>query len=270
MKEKKEEERRKKGVENCTRSVEGAGVRTGTGLIIATMALALALCVVFAQSASAVQVSVIPAYQEVRTGENFTVSIYIDPEGSEVYGAQYYLYFANTLLNATAQAKGPFLGDNTMEIVNEINNTFNSTHGITKYGETILGGSAVTQPGILANISFEAIAEENGISELWFDKVKLYNPDGYKIENVTVNHGNVSVRVGICGDVNDDEEIDMADVMTLWYDFADYPYPGAYTISNEWAADVNCDHVIDMADVMTLWYDFADYPYPDVYVVSCC
>ena len=176
-------------------------------------------------------VSVELAYQTVSKGENFTVSIYVDPKGREIYGAQYNLYFANTLLNATAQAKGPFLGDNTVGIVNEINNTFNSTHGITKYGETILGGSAVTQPGILANISFEAIAEENGISELWLDKVKLYNPDGYKIENVTVNHGNVSVRVGICGDVNDDEEIDMADVMTLWYDFADYPYPDVYVVS---------------------------------------
>ena len=81
---------------------------------------------------------------------------------------------------------------------------------------------------------------------------------------------NLTIQVGICGDVNDDGVIDMADVMTLWYDFADYPYPGAYTISNEWAADVNCDHVIDMADVMTLWYDFADYPYPGAYVVNCC
>ena len=77
-------------------------------------------------------------------------------------------------------------------------------------------------------------------------------------------------QVGICGDVNDDGEIDMADVMTLWYDFADYPYPGAHTIANAWAADVNCDGEIDMADVMTLWYDFADYPYPGAHVVNCC
>jgi len=38
-------------------------------------------------------------------------------------------------------------------------------------------------------------------------------------------------QVGICGDVNDDGEIDMTDVMTLWYDFADYPYPGAYVVN---------------------------------------
>jgi len=42
---------------------------------------------------------------------------------------------------------------------------------------------------------------------------------------------NLTIQVGICGDVNDDGVIDMADVMTLWYDFADYPYPGAYVVN---------------------------------------
>ena len=143
-------------------------------------------------------VSVEPAYQTVSKGENFTVSIYVDPKGREVYGAQYDLYFNNTLLNATAQAKGPFLsqdGASTMEIANETNNTFNSTHGQIKYGETrkLPETTGVTEPGILANISFEAIAEENGISELWLDKVKLYDPNGNKIENVTVNSGTVEI-----------------------------------------------------------------------------
>jgi len=75
---------------------------------------------------------------------------------------------------------------------------------------------------------------------------------------------------GTCGDANDDGVVDMTDVMTVWYDFADYPTPGAYTISNEWAADVNCDGTIDMTDVMTIWYDFADYPTPGAYEVNCC
>ncbi len=75
---------------------------------------------------------------------------------------------------------------------------------------------------------------------------------------------------GTCGDVNNDGEVNMADVMILWYDVADYPYPGAWSISNEWAADVNCDGNINMADVMRLWYDIADYPSPGAWEVSCC
>jgi hypothetical protein len=77
-------------------------------------------------------------------------------------------------------------------------------------------------------------------------------------------------QAGICGDVNDDGDVDMTDVMTLWYDIADYPYVDAYTISNAWAADVNCDGELDMTDVMTLWYDIADYPYVGAYEVNCC
>ncbi len=140
-------------------------------------------------------VSVEPAYQTVSKGENCTVSIYVDPKGSEVYGASYHLYFNNTLLNATAQTKGPFLGENTLEIPNEFNNSFNSTHGIAKYGETRIlpDTTGVTQPGVLANITFQAIAEENGVSELWLDRVKLYDPDGYKIENVTLDHGTIEI-----------------------------------------------------------------------------
>jgi len=87
-------------------------------------------------------------------------------------------------------------------------------------------------------------------------------------QNLTIPVTTPSQR--ICGDANDDGVVDMTDVMTVWYDFADYPTPGAYTISNVWAADVNCDGAIDMADVMTLWYDIADYPMPGAYKVECC
>jgi len=80
---------------------------------------------------------------------------------------------------------------------------------------------------------------------------------------------NITIQKGMCGDVTDDGDINMDDVMTLWYDYADYPTPGAYTISNEWAADVTGNDVINMDDVMTLWYDYADYPYPGAYEVNC-
>jgi len=243
MSEKKEDRKKgegREGVKFRMRSVEGAGARTGTYLTIAAIALALALCVcAFAQWASAAQVSVMPAYQEVRTGENFTVSIYVDPEGSEVYGAHIYaLYFDNILLKALNLTKGPFLGDDTWVVYSEINNSFNSTHGRIKYGETRWNvPTGVTEPGVLANIIFQAIAEENGVSELHFGRVVLSDPNGAEIKNVSINHGNVSVRVGICGDVNSDDKIRTNDVTTL----LDYvgKIPGV-TI-NEWAGDVNCD-----------------------------
>ena len=75
----------------------------------------------------------------------------------------------------------------------------------------------------------------------------------------------------ICGDANDDGSIDMTYVMTLWYDIADYPTPGAYELKCcAICGDVDDDGEVGMMDVMTLWYDFADYPTPGAYEVNCC
>ena len=40
--------------------------------------------------------------------------------------------------------------------------------------------------------------------------------------------------------------------------------------ANPSEGDVNCDEAVDMTDVMTLWYDIADYPSVGAYEVNCC
>ena len=240
------------------------------GIGMTTVAIAV-LCLLAQPALAAPVVSVEPSYISVLQGENFTVNITVDPGGTdEVMAAQYNLYFNNSLLNATKQEKGPFLsqdGATTNVYSNEINNTV----GIIKYGESRQSPSTtgVTEPGVLATITFQAIAEEEGISELRLDKVKISDPNSNPI-SANVTSGNVSVKIGICGDVNDDGSVNMDDVMTMWYNIANYPTPGAYTITNAWAADVNCDGNINMDDAMTLWYDIANYPYPGAYEVNCC
>ncbi|MGP8323184.1 MAG: cohesin domain-containing protein [Methanosarcinaceae archaeon] len=223
-----------------------------------------------AASAQAAQVHVEPDFQTVLTGENFTVNITVYPEGSEeIFGIQYDLYFNNTLLNVTSQTKGSFLSHDGA-ITNVFVNKFNNTLGMTEYGETRTGVVyGVTIPGILATITFQAIAEVDGISEIRLDKIKISDPDSNPI-SANVTSGNVSVKIGICGDVNDDGDVNMDDVMTMWYNIANYPTPGAYTITNAWAADVNCDGDINMDDVMTLWYDIANYPTPGASEINCC
>jgi hypothetical protein len=99
--------------------------------------------------AQAAQIRIEPAFSEVSQGANLTVNIMVDPEGSEVMGAEYKLYFDNTLLNATDQVQGTLLGG--YPLVNDINNTL----GMIKYGEMIIGGTAVTVPGLLASITFQ-------------------------------------------------------------------------------------------------------------------
>ena len=129
---------------------------------------------IFVQPGFAAQISVVPSNQTVSKGENFTVNISVDPEGSEVFGASYHLHFNNMVLNATDQTNGPFLsqdGADTNVAPNEISNTI----GVIKYGEVRTGVTyGVTNHSILATITFKAT--ESGTSSLKLSEVKLSGP----------------------------------------------------------------------------------------------
>ena len=149
----------------------------------------IVLCMA-AQSASSAVVSVEPSYLNVLQGDIFTVNITVDPAGDEVMGAQYELLFNNTLLNATEQTKGEFLsqdGVSTSVYKNEINNTI----GIIKYGEARSGVDyGMTNPGILATITFRAV--EAGTGSLNLSKAKLSDPVSGSI-STEVNNGTVEI-----------------------------------------------------------------------------
>ena len=228
-----------------------------------TIALALVVFVfAFVQSATAAQVSVVPVYQEVLAGQNFSIDVYIDPEGSEVFGAQYELHFNNSLLNATAQDKGPFFGSDSIVLKNEINNTM----GWLKYGETRTATPGITEPGVLTTITFHAIDDIDGLSELNFTVVKLSDPYVNPIP-ANINNGSVKVRTGICGDVTDDSIVNMGDVALLVNNVS-YPGDPSYALENEWAGDVTGDNVLNMGDVALL-VNNVSYPGNPAYNLNC-
>ena len=228
-------------------------------LTVVALSLVITLsCLVL--TASAAQMSVLPAYQEVLTGENFTVDIYIDPEGSEVFCAQYELHFNNSLVNGISQDKGPFFGDTGVyENKNEINNTL----GWAKYGATRTALPGVTTPGVLATITFQAIADDDGLSELNFTIVKLGDPGIVPIPT-DGNNGSVNVRTGICGDVDGSGKVDMADYFLLVDYIAEVP---GRILDSEWAGDVDCSGKVDMADYFLLVDYIAEVPGRDL---VCC
>lgn len=121
--------------------------------------MACVIICVFAATAQAAQVSVEPTYQEVFHGDNFTVNITVDPQGSEVYSASYTLYFNNTLLNAISQTQGQFLsqdGQSSSVWIDEIDNT----NGKVEYAESRMGADGVNGSGVMAAITFQVIGEE--------------------------------------------------------------------------------------------------------------
>ena len=141
---------------------------------------------IHAASASSPAISVEPSHiTNVSPGDEFTVNITVDPNGTEIYGADYILHFNNIVLRALSQNKGPFLGTGTLPVANEIDNSL----GKIDYGETRTGDTGVTEPGVLATIEFEV--RSPGVSELRFGEVTLSDPDGNETQNVTINNGTV-------------------------------------------------------------------------------
>lgn len=237
------------------REKENKGIRMrSTTRTISTTAIVLMLVTlsVFAQSAFAAQISVNPECQIVSKGDYFTVNIHADPEGIATVAGSYNLYFDNALLSATTQAKGTFLsqgGASTFVMPDEINNTYNATHGVVIYGESQNSQPyGVTTPGVLGTVTFEAIAD--GFCEL-----ELGDWGTAKTELIDTNLGSIptdvndgGVRVGLCGDVNDVGDVNIVDVIWTFKRSINTNFP-----LNEWAANVNNDVSINIVDVIWIF-----------------
>jgi len=141
-------------------------------------------------------ISVSPASVEVSQGDTFTIEIVVDPKGEEIYAVQYDLYFNPSILNATSQTQGTFLsqdGVETIEVINVINNTI----GKIEYSETRTGESGITNSGVVASISFEAIGT-SGLSDLKLGDVILVDINGESIET-EINGGTCTIG-GVTGE----------------------------------------------------------------------
>ena len=158
-------------------------------MIPRAVAVILSLCILglVVPITLATTVRVEPAYQLVTLGDEFTVNITVDPEGTEIYAADYALHFNNLVLQAVSQTKGPFLGGDTLIISNQLNNA----QGIIDYGESRKSPetTGVTNPGVLTTVKFEVRC--SGMSELRFDAVTLSDPTASKVDDVNTTNGTV-------------------------------------------------------------------------------
>jgi rhodanese-related sulfurtransferase len=159
---------------------------------ITISSLTLLLLIVFCQNVMAAEssVSVSPQTITASVGDIFTIDIIVDSAGSAVYGAQYELYFDNTILNATSLTQGTFIsqdGEDSRVWVDEIDNTI----GKIVYAKSREGTDVgVTGSGVLASITFDTI--KSGTSALTLSYVMLVDSSGKEIMT-TVNSGTCMV-----------------------------------------------------------------------------
>lgn len=159
--------------------------------LILTLLLLVLLCMPAQPTLAAPTISIEPSHSDVLQGDLVTVNITVDPEGVETMGAQYNLYFNNTLLNATEQVEGYFLShDDANTLI--MPNRFNNTIALVEYGETRIGVTyGVTAYGVLASVTFRAL--EPGVCSLDLSNVILSDPDASEIPGVVVNNATLGI-----------------------------------------------------------------------------
>ena len=228
-----------------------------------------------AASALAAQMSVEPVYQEAFQGDDITVNITVDPEGSEVYGASYILYFNNTVLNAKSLVKGPFLTqDGNSSNIQYPPTEINNTAGEIEYVEYKMGAvPGVTGCGVLTTITFQVIGEE-GTSQL-----NLGDSDGLLlctgppiVEPIptTVNNGSAEVRKGVCGDVDGFEGVTTNDGWLVFMNASKPQGDPRYQLADPWAADCDGFSGITTNDGWLIFMN-ASKPQGDPrYMLTCC
>jgi hypothetical protein len=146
------------------------------------------------QAACAVPViSVEPSCPVVMENDILIVNIDIDPDSTQILGAEYTLSFNNNLLKVLNQDKGQFLGQDgtgTLEIINR----FDNDNGIIEYGEIRTGVDyGVDIAGTLAAIEFEVISN-SGLCELRIEKTIVSNTNAQEIQDIIINNGRIGIN----------------------------------------------------------------------------
>lgn len=151
---------------------------------ICTIIVICAAVAVIQTVAAVPSVDIESKYPGVSQGETFVVNITIDPDGVEIYGIEYKLYFDNNILSIQNQTKGSFLsqdGTNTLELQNMIDNTISRA----EYGEARTGvTNGTTTPGILSVLKFKVIGD--GVSEFRLFDTRLSDPEAHPISDFKV------------------------------------------------------------------------------------
>ncbi|MBN1761991.1 MAG: hypothetical protein JW878_02765 [Methanomicrobia archaeon] len=151
------------------------------------------------EQASSASISIEPSSINVKTGENFTVNVSLDPNGAEIMGLEYIILFDTTLVTASSVTPGDFFdGFTTMSFGEGINNSL----GLIDYAEAIFDEGCVTTQGTVTSIAFQTTGAP-GRAGLLFQTATLSNTTGYKIP-VTISNSTLEIETPpypflICG-----------------------------------------------------------------------
>lgn len=187
-----------------------------TGLIVSTSLIG-------AVSAQTL-VSISPSTQQIDEGQNFAISVYIEPNAPAT-GAQFNLQFDSSLVNVVNITEGNLLNQNGASTLFSAGTMDNSQGTATDVYAVIIEKSNVITPGIFANINLVAL-NKSGTSAFELSNVIISNPEGQSLPMTTIN-GNADVGGSgtfdpMIYDINNNGTIEKSEVFTAITDYFNY------------------------------------------------
>lgn len=159
------------------------------------LAILLFLCaasplLVYTASAATI-VSISPSTQSVEEGQDFTISIYVEPD-APISGAQFNLLFDSSLVSVNSISEGNLFnqeGDSTL--FNTAASIDNSEGIVSNVFGLIIGKNNITTPGVFSTIDLTA-ANISGICTFELSDVIISNSAGYSLPTI-VQNGNAAI-----------------------------------------------------------------------------
>lgn len=237
--------------------------------ILPTTALLFALAVL---ALSLVRVSAVPESPYIMVvpektlntaltpGSTYTVTIYTNYEGSDVWSWQFALTFNPAVLNGTGVDNGDLITTAKDPSAYFEAGDFNNTEGTLDLTYAMFDYGVMTSgPGTFATVSFDVIGY--GSSDISFkrDRTSLLGPDYSIIDGITdyyqVGDGFFSNK--LIGDANGDTKVDVYDLHRLGKSYESMEGP---PVSPNWDSDCDFNHdfVVNGTDLTDLRTNYGD------------
>ncbi|MCX9084879.1 MAG: cohesin domain-containing protein [Candidatus Methanoperedens sp.] len=164
-------------------------------------------------TSNAAHVTVLPADQNVATGESFNLNVTIDPEGVSIAGAQLNVAYNQSVLNVNSVAEGNLFTQNGASTFFN-NGTINNSIGtVINIFDAIIGRKNISTSGVFLTINFTVVGSSGG-SNITLSNVKISDPDGLPVLLNTSN-GSVTINSPPVLNAIGDQNIDEAQTLTI-------------------------------------------------------
>lgn len=185
---------------------------------------------------------------KVKRGKAFSFTVWIDPQGTEIAGAQLNTLFNNSAINVNGVSEADFFKQYGRSTFFNSGTIDNPQGRVINIFSAILGHYNVSTPGTFITVNAVSTGK-TGTFPINLSNVKIASPEGKPVP-FSINNG--SVRIFPLHDVNQDGVADIRDLNEVGQHFNEetsYPYP---------AYDINEDGIADISDIVAVAQHFGE------------